>query len=316
MRTLRRILLTLLSLLLVLALLPYLVPMPERIALPSSSPFPNGKMTEACGTRWHLRHWRPSGEPRALVLLLHGFSGSSYSWRLTGPALADAGYLALAIDLPPFGYSSRQSFDAALSDCVAQLAQAEAGELPLVAVGHSMGAAVTARIALRLPGTGLVLVDGGLRTGAPEIRYRRLLRLAPVQRWIEVVTHHVALRPERFAGILESAYGREPSLDEIAGYREPLLVAGTAPALLLGISGADIAMRPEQLTLPTLIIWGRQDQWVPPRVGSALLEQLPASRLEWIEDAGHNPMETHPEQFMALLLNYLESPAMVERETE
>ena len=42
-----------------------------------------------------------------LVLLVHGFPESWYSWRHQLPALADAGYRAVAIDVRGYGRSSK-----------------------------------------------------------------------------------------------------------------------------------------------------------------------------------------------------------------
>ncbi|MDW8479508.1 MAG: alpha/beta fold hydrolase [Xanthomonadales bacterium] len=91
-----------------LALLPYVIPLPGREPWPGRSPFPDGRMVEVCGTRWHLRSWPAGIAARGRVVLIHGFGGSSFSWRLTGPAVADAGFDAIAVDLPPWGYSERR----------------------------------------------------------------------------------------------------------------------------------------------------------------------------------------------------------------
>ena len=51
-------------------------------------------------------HHREAGEPGdPAVLLVHGYPESSYMWRDVLPALAAAGYHALAPDLPGYGDS-------------------------------------------------------------------------------------------------------------------------------------------------------------------------------------------------------------------
>lgn len=296
--------------LLALCLLPWLIPMPERRALPLASPFDNGAMVEHCERRWHLQRWEPAVEPRAMVLLLHGFAGSTYSWRLTGPALAQAGYRAVAVDRAPYGYGERRPPDDPVSTCLAEIARDEAGELPVIAVGHSMGAALATRVAgaLGTQAQGLVLVDGGfggrsarnLSGRAPGL----LLAFPPLARWAEVIGYWHLLRPERFAATLASAYGREVSVDEVEGYRAPLLIAGTAPAIFAA-SPAEPAVDPTRLSTPVLIVWGRRDNWVPPAVAERLQALLPEARMYWVEEAGHNPMETHPDDFMQALLDFL-----------
>jgi 2-hydroxy-6-oxonona-2,4-dienedioate hydrolase len=59
-------------------------------------------------------------------------------------------------------------------------------------------------------------------------------------------------------------------------------------------------------TLPTCIIWGRQDTVTPPEVAEKFNELLPNSELHWIDQCGHAPMMEHPEQFNKLLSAWLE----------
>lgn len=312
MRNARRLIVPLLTsaavLLLLAPALPWLLPMPERQPLPTHSPFANGAMHEACGTRFHLRHWTPDAEVRGRVLLLHGFAGSTHSWRHTGPALAAVGYEALAVDLPPYGYGARTPPEGSLSACVAALATDRLGDAPFVAVGHSMGASVAARVAQAAGprAAGLVLVGGGLGTGTGGGGWAsRAMGFAPLARWAELAAHYRMLSPERLADTLASAYGRAPSPEELAGYRQPLLLAGTAPAVL-GARRPDTPLDPARLPAHVQLIWGGGDSWVPPSVGERTRARLPDARLTVIEDAAHNPMETHPESFQRLLLDYLD----------
>ncbi|MEV5387117.1 alpha/beta hydrolase [Streptomyces sp. NPDC052721] len=90
-----------------------------------------------------------------LVLLLHGFPESWYTWRHQLPVLAAAGYRAVAIDVRGYGRSSKPaSVDAyRMLDLVADnVAVVEAlGEGPAVVVGHDWGASIAAVSALTRP---------------------------------------------------------------------------------------------------------------------------------------------------------------------
>ena len=63
---------------------------------------PQHRLVDAGGTRIHLVE---QGE-RPVVLLVHGFPESWYSWRHQLPALAAAGFRAVAIDVRGYGRSS------------------------------------------------------------------------------------------------------------------------------------------------------------------------------------------------------------------
>lgn len=90
-----------------------------------------------------------------LVLLVHGFPESWYSWRHQLPALAAAGYRAVAVDVRGYGRSSKP----ARTDAYRMLELVEdnaavvhaLGEQSAVIVGHDWGSAIAANSALVRP---------------------------------------------------------------------------------------------------------------------------------------------------------------------
>ncbi|GAA3910570.1 alpha/beta hydrolase [Streptomyces lacrimifluminis] len=90
-----------------------------------------------------------------LVLLVHGFPESWYSWRHQLPALAAAGYRAVAIDVRGYGRSSRPGATSAyrmldlVDDNVAVVRAL--GESSAVLIGHDWGATIAATSALVRP---------------------------------------------------------------------------------------------------------------------------------------------------------------------
>jgi pimeloyl-ACP methyl ester carboxylesterase len=90
-----------------------------------------------------------------LVLLVHGFPESWYSWRRQLPALAAAGYRAVAVDVRGYGRSSKPAAESAyrMLDLVEDnVAVVDAlGESSAVIVGHDWGANIAATSALVRP---------------------------------------------------------------------------------------------------------------------------------------------------------------------
>ncbi|MFC9685175.1 alpha/beta fold hydrolase [Streptomyces sp. NPDC056948] len=90
-----------------------------------------------------------------LVLLLHGFPESWYAWRHQLPALAAAGYRAVAVDVRGYGRSSRPA--TVESYRVRELVEdtvtvVEAlGERSAVVIGHDWGASIASTSALLRP---------------------------------------------------------------------------------------------------------------------------------------------------------------------
>ncbi|MEW2174840.1 alpha/beta hydrolase [Streptomyces sp. NPDC005406] len=90
-----------------------------------------------------------------LVLLIHGFPESWYSWRHQLPVLAAAGYRAVAIDVRGYGRSSKPAETEAyrMLDLVEDNAAVvrALGEESAVVVGHDWGATIAAHSALIEP---------------------------------------------------------------------------------------------------------------------------------------------------------------------
>lgn len=90
-----------------------------------------------------------------LVLLVHGFPESWYSWRHQLPALAAAGYRAVAMDVRGYGRSVKPARVAAyrmlelVADCAAVVRELGGG--PAVIAGHDWGSGIAAHSALLRP---------------------------------------------------------------------------------------------------------------------------------------------------------------------
>ena len=59
-----------------------------------------------------------------------------------------------------------------------------------------------------------------------------------------------------------------------------------------------------KMTIPTCIIWGRNDGVTPPEVAEEFNLLLPDSDLFWIDKCGHAAMMEHPETFNQILFDW------------
>ncbi|MFC7876317.1 alpha/beta fold hydrolase [Isoptericola sp. NPDC057391] len=175
----------------------------------------------------HVREW---GRGDRTVVLLHGFMGSSDSWRRVGAALADDGWRVLAPDLPGHGRSAPDpalTVPRAAASVVAALRARSAGT-PAVAVGHSYGGVVLAAARVELRPARTILVDavprfrGGVDRAALLAGYARdrrtrtedeLRRTRPHYGAEEVRVEAAAAEafdPETAAAVASSADGAWP----------------------------------------------------------------------------------------------------------
>ncbi|MFF5262506.1 alpha/beta fold hydrolase [Actinomadura viridis] len=124
------------------------------MSFPSSVPVPDAehRLVDVPGGRVHLVE-QGTGP---LVLMVHGFPESWYSWRHQLPAIAAAGFRAVAIDVRGYGRSSKpREVDAyrMLNHVADNVGGVRAlGERTAVIVGHDWGASIAANSALLRPG--------------------------------------------------------------------------------------------------------------------------------------------------------------------
>jgi pimeloyl-ACP methyl ester carboxylesterase len=76
-------------------------------------------------------------------------------------------------------------------------------------------------------------------------------------------------------------------------------------AAIRGLAGYDILDRLEEVEIPTLIVWGRNDLIVPVGDGVEFARRIPNSRLVIFDRCGHVPMAERPVRFNRLLESFL-----------
>lgn len=293
-----------------------------------------GRWVVGGDVRMFVQESGPSDGPP--VLLVHGTGAWSETWRATLTALAAAGFHAVALDLPPFGYSQRPT-EAGYSK--AEQAARIVGVLDAlqapraVLIGHSFGGGPTVEAALQVPGRirGLVLVDAALgivadgeRPAAPPAMVRAALAFAPLR------TSLVAafLTNPSFTRRLLQGFVADPAVatdERVAVYQRPLTVWGSTAAVATWLpeliappapSRSESAAAYRALAMPVVAIWGERDTITPLAQGEQLVRLVPHGRLEVLPGVGHIPQIESPDAFNALLVRVLGTLAPGDAATE
>ncbi|MBU43015.1 MAG: hypothetical protein CMN76_07355 [Spirochaetaceae bacterium] len=299
------------------------------------APYPNSYFIRVDGARIHFR-WIPSEGGRRKYVLIHGFAASTFSYRHTIEHLQKGGHEVVAIDLPGYGFSDRilsgsqSKFRRAevvweILDAISRHRQSRPGlshntgkmesaddtssdsENRWILVGHSMGGSVIAAMAQLNPEAVdyLVFLAGSVQGGPGWFSRAAVSWIPGLQSLVIWYAESFKFNEESFADLLESAYARKPENHEVQGYLQPFLVPDTARSILSSIEDSgDTQSRSLELkdsSIPSLLIWGLKDSWVEPEVGRQLHSDLALSVLFTIPEAGHCPMETHPEKVHTLM---------------
>ncbi len=257
-----------------------------------------------------LVHIEQAGRGEA-VLLVHGFGGSTYSFRHVLPALADS-FRVVALDLAGFGWTERpRQMEAYTLEGQARLVLGVADALGIHSfhlVGHSYGGGISLWIAAHHPDRlrSLTLVDSTL----PAYSAARRRRFAAVRPLVSVFLRTFALRPSFIRRGLERSV-HDPALvtDEVVHeYLRRLAVEGAVDAyrgLTAPLRGPAPQVDLAALRLPTLVLWGADDPLLAAHYGERAAQKIPGARFVAIPECGHLPMEERPEAFLAALVPFL-----------
>lgn len=278
---------------------------------PWQAPLPEGIIRDVADAKVH---YIDEGSGPA-VILIHGFAGSTFSWRRVLPGLAPA-HRVVALDLPGFGFSDRDP-----ARDYGQRAQAERvvalmdllGIQRATLIGHSMGGAIAERVAAGHPDRveRLVLV-AAVNAGEASRAPGRGMAAGPMFALIGVVQRSPsAMYTLGRRALARMVHDRAHATEEVMrGYIDPLLLPGTVAAVrkMAAANRDEAPVDLAAITAPTLVLSGASDAAIPPERGEALAAAIPGARHVTIPEAGHLIAEERPEAFLEEVLAFLHEP--------
>jgi pimeloyl-ACP methyl ester carboxylesterase len=316
-RALRRLSYAVLALLFVFCVLPYLIPLgqPQVGVSPDELVSEHGQFLDIDGVRIYVEE-QNADPAQVAVVFIHGFGGSTFSWRLNAPFFAGQGYRVVSLDMKGFGLSYEDSAsDYSHPEQARLLAEvlARLGVDRAYLVGHSMGTSVMLYFAHLYPERvlGLISAAGAAQLDEGGLHPSVLLHFGPFRRIGEVfLTRYVT--KERLGQILSSAYYRKDivTAEVVDGYYNRLVTGQWAQSLLgmtRDMSKNAISFPLEDITFPTLILRGENDNWVKQADLDRWRNQIPSAEFHAIPETGHLLMEEDPELFNNMVLAFLES---------
>lgn len=265
----------------------------------------------------YLTAGNPENTP---VVMVHGWLYHAGMWRGLMNALS-ADYYCIAVDLLGHGHSDKpHSADYSIRtsgqrvlDLVSKL-----GYEQFIYIGHSMGGMIGANIAARqAPERIIKLIDvSGILTGKPS-RYVRLIHEPLILLgWLVPKSYAI----QRFC--LRFKWYRQLLADNVIYWQRGLSIADsadiqmavihgmevTAYKLGRGIKDANLTSILDKVAVPTLIIFGEQDNTVPIAQGYLALEHIPNSRMIIYQNCSHMPQVEAAKRFHADIRAFIAEP--------
>ncbi len=261
------------------------------------------------------RFWT-AGSTGSPVLLIHGLGRYVEDWLSSVVALSGE-HRVYALDLIGHGRTDKPPHASYGLDALVQFVRdfmISTGIERAHVVGHSLGGAIATRLALTYPEVveRLVLVDpAGL---SPEVHtVFRLMRRPLVGELFTRPSRSGSARMLRLCVYDQSLVTDEMiepiyQMSSLPGAQKALLktVRECGKSMLdQGKSGRPDIRRLATFPNPVLVVWGRQDKLVPVTHAEIAAKEVPRAIIRLFDRCGHAPMWEHPEEFNALLLDFL-----------
>lgn len=271
----------------------------------------------------------PQDADKPPLILLHGFGAAIEHWRHNIPILSQ-NHRVYAVDLLGFGGSRKVQVPYTVNLWVEQIHDFWQTFInrPVVLVGNSIGSLVSMALASKYP----EMVAGLVMLSLPDVSRRRemiadwLLNIVtPIENfftspWLLKPIFYYLRRPQVLKKWTGIAYEDKKAVsDELVQIiAAPTLDEGAAEAF---ISLAQAVNHPEycppaklilpRLQIPILLCWGKQDPMVPVQLAPGFVSLN--TRIKYVEfdRAGHCLQDECPDRFNPILLEWLESVAVL-----
>ncbi|WP_043262771.1 alpha/beta hydrolase [Streptomyces sp. CT34] len=251
------------------------------------------------------------------VILVHGTPAWSYLWREIVPVLARS-HTVHVWDLLGFGDSRPRPGAAPTiarqARVLAELTEYWGLETPSL-VGHDIGGGIVLRAHLieHVPVRRIALLDAAVLGpwNTPftdhQQRHATAYRTMPTDVFGDLIatrlrtaTHHPM--PVSTANAYLAPWtgddGRQRWMDQVVAVSSE--------------DTRDVVARLKHIVAPTLVLWGEQDQWLPPDTADRLAAAIPGARRQTISAAGHFLPEDNPQDTADALLRFLDERGPVE----
>jgi acylglycerol lipase len=215
-------------------------------------------LENAGGIRIFTRSWRPEGNPRGVIVLVHGFNSHSGYYLWVAEQLRDSGLAVYALDLRGRGRSDGEryyidKFAEYQSDVnlVVDTARSREPGIPMFMLGHSAGGVIACNYVLdhQADFAGLICESFAYRVPAPDFA------LAVLKGLSHLAPHAHVLKLDK------KQFSRDPKVTQ-ALLDDPLLADEVQPTKTV----AEMVRADERLerdfgsfSLPLLIIHGTRD---------------------------------------------------------
>ncbi len=224
------------------------------------------------------------------LIILHGWTYSTTKWKPFLKLLKAHNVEYEMLKIP--GLTAPLGSIWTLDDYISWLERITKDEERITLLGHSNGGRIAAAFAATFPEevSHLILIDSAgvvhkdLKTQLKKFVFGSLSKIGKR-----------VIRSNMFRNLLY----------EVIGEKDYNRADPVMKKTMVNLISKDLTQEFGQITIPTLIIWGKNDKVTPPSDAKKINNLVSGSRLEIIDDARHSPQFSHPKEVVSMILNFI-----------
>lgn len=292
-------------------------PVPEAVLMAKYGQPPSQFLTLPSGTRVHYRDYAPPNSDAPILVLLHGSNASLHTWEPWAQHLRNS-MRVVTVDLPGHGLTGATIEHDYTPDGMVAFVDSFTRALhidhPFVLAGNSMGGYIAWRYTLAHPDrvSKLVLVDAagvsvpgvdrplalGFRLARNPVAAPLLRRVTPRSIFAKTLRDAFYDKSLVTDAMIDRYWelNRRPGTPEanFARFRQPLFDQAAMARL-------------HEISVPTLVLWGREDALLPVAYASHYAQVIPHNKVIIYDHCGHIPMEEVADRSAADVRAFVES---------
>lgn len=235
-----------------------------------------------------------TNNPKAVLLFLHGWGGSSNSWEPNIRELKNK-FDCIALNFPGFGLSDEPEniwgvaeYAIFVRDFVKRMNLHK-----LVLVGKSFGGRVALNYANNWPETlsNLILVSAA---GIEKAKFLTKIVISLASFGKALITKKIPAVEPFARKVFYKITGIQKDISDYKWEVKKL------------VTNTDLSEEAKHISVPTLVVWGKDDNILPVELGKKLNNLIKNSSFVQIQ-GGHNAHSDSSSEFNLVLLRYLES---------
>jgi pimeloyl-ACP methyl ester carboxylesterase len=241
-------------------------------------------------------YYKTAGEGKPF-LILHGWGASSFSWMRFVDEMAGKGFKLIIPDLPGFGKTEMPKTVWGVGEyadfIIALIDKLNLSDFYLL--GHSFGGGIALKIAIekKIKPLKIIFCD------AAVVREERLNLRQRISKFLSNIGSKIISKDSRVYAFFEKIAYR------LAGNYDYYRANPLMKEVFKKVIGEDLTHLLPKVDVPSLIIWGEDDQFTPVEDGVLFQQEIDDSELKIIKGAGHNPYKTDAVEVAESIIKFL-----------